>query len=71
MQKSKSAKIECPGYCYRCGNWLGQKNINFSKEHNLTERDEWINRSIEELLEIAPYVIPPTMELVCSIIEGI
>ncbi|WP_255258698.1 TniQ family protein [Bacillus thuringiensis] len=63
-KKSKSARIEYPGYCYRCGNWLGQK------EHNLTERDEWINRSIEELLEIAPYVIPPTRELACSIVEG-
>ncbi|HDR7135263.1 TPA: TniQ family protein [Bacillus cereus] len=69
-KKSQSARIDRPGYCYRCGNWLGQKEYKFlQKEHNLTERDEWINRSIGELLEIAPYVIPPTMELVCSIIE--
>ncbi|MEB9855549.1 TniQ family protein [Bacillus cereus] len=70
-KKSQSKQIEYPGYCYRCGNWLGQKEYKFlQKEHNLTERDEWINRSIEELLEIAPYVIPPTRELACSIVEG-
>ncbi|WP_336991641.1 TniQ family protein [Bacillus toyonensis] len=70
-EKSQSNKIDYPGYCYRCGNWLGQKEYKFlQKEHNLTERDEWINRSIGELLKIAPYVIPPTIELVCSIIEG-
>ncbi|WP_257153342.1 hypothetical protein [Bacillus pseudomycoides] len=51
--------------------WLGQKQYKIlQKEHNLIEQDEWINRSIGELLKIAPYVIPPTRELVCSIVEG-
>lgn len=35
---SQCVMIYRQGYCYKCGNWLGQKQYKFlQKEHNLTE----------------------------------
>ncbi|OSY16412.1 hypothetical protein BTJ48_00222 [Bacillus mycoides] len=58
------------GHCYACGNWLGQREYDFSeKQYEITQRDEWINKSIGELLQVAPYIVPPTIEEISLMIE--
>ncbi|GMR63531.1 TniQ family protein [Bacillus sp. MN7755] len=51
------------GHCYACGNWLGQREYDFlEKQYEITQREEWISKSIGELLQVAPYIVPPTIE---------
>ncbi|EMA7399014.1 TniQ family protein [Bacillus sp. BS98] len=58
------------GYCYACDNWLGQKEYNSSeKQYEITQRDEWMNKSIGELLQVAPYIVPPTIEEISLMLE--
>ncbi|MCU5520067.1 TniQ family protein [Bacillus cereus] len=58
------------GYCYACDNWLGQRECDVSeKQYEVTQREEWMNKSIGELLQVAPYIVPPTIEEISLMLE--
>ncbi|WP_267128881.1 hypothetical protein [Cytobacillus dafuensis] len=42
---------------------VGQREYDFSeKQYEVTQRDEWINKGIGELLQVGPDIVPPTRE---------
>lgn len=69
-RREQAAIRQSQGYCYVCGDWLGQREYDFSeKQYEITQRDEWINKSIGELLQVAPYIVPPTIEELALMLE--
>ena len=69
-RRKQAAIRQSRGHCYVCGNWLGQTEYDFSeKQYEITQRDEWINKSIGELLQVAPYIVPPTIEELALMLE--